>query len=62
MGHSVYKDFTYTQSTHLSQVISSVKKINTKDYTVIGFSRKGNWSALIEEISMQIYKNIIESS
>ena len=58
MGHTSYKDFTYTKQTNLDKIIETTKKINNDDYKVISFTRSGNWFSLIEEISNRIFNKL----
>jgi len=53
LGKMAFHDFTFTRSTK-GKIVTKIRTVKGRDYKVIGFSRRGNWSGLIEGVAKEI--------
>jgi hypothetical protein len=58
LGNSVQNELTYKKLSKDSKVNTSEYLIRDKQYSLITFSRKGNWSPLLKEVSFDVQKEI----
>lgn len=59
LGKQAYHDFTYTSGSK-GKIVQRQKTIKGNKYDIVGFSRSGNWSGLIDELASKVIAKLPE--